>query len=119
MRRLFQKRVFDPIQLTRDTKRVKVVFGDEEVTFDMTKRIGRKAMLQNDLNDWIKKCRESFRELTMLERQKWIDGLAREVLCNFLDKGEYNTDGVGYIEHNVKIATDVMNLVSALEERLQ
>eukprot|EP00957_Ditylum_brightwellii_P046791 3551145-Ditylum_brightwellii.AAC.1 len=76
-------------------------------------------MFQNDLDNQTKKYRKSFRELTMLERQKWVDGLVREVLCNCLDKDEYKTDGVDYIEHNVEIATDVINILSALEERLK
>eukprot|EP00957_Ditylum_brightwellii_P036249 2745879-Ditylum_brightwellii.AAC.1 len=55
----------------------------------------------------------------MPERRKQIDGLAREVMCNCLDKGEYTTNEVDYIEHNVKLAMDVMNSLRALEERLQ
>eukprot|EP00957_Ditylum_brightwellii_P039807 3013999-Ditylum_brightwellii.AAC.1 len=82
LRQLRRERLNDPINLSRKTRYVRVVLhGQKDVVVDLKKRKGQNDTFEKNMRDGLKKYKKAFRELTMRQRQKRVNGVAMEIMC--------------------------------------
>eukprot|EP00957_Ditylum_brightwellii_P074288 5644643-Ditylum_brightwellii.AAC.1 len=59
---------------------------------DLTWRIGKNEAFGKHMSETIKKYRKDFRDLTMKERHKRIEVIAREVVCCCIGKNNIDNE---------------------------
>eukprot|EP00957_Ditylum_brightwellii_P045787 3473544-Ditylum_brightwellii.AAC.1 len=72
------------------------------------------------MRDRLKKYKKAFRELMMCQRQKRINEMAKEIMCCCLVREDLDKSSMKEsIEKNIGIVSDIMNVLSAIQNRIE
>eukprot|EP00957_Ditylum_brightwellii_P030322 2296566-Ditylum_brightwellii.AAC.1 len=72
------------------------------------------------MRDILKKYKKTFRELTMCQRQKRVNEMAMEIMCCCLIKKDLDKVSMKEsIKKNIAMVSDVMNFLSAVQNRIE
>ena len=89
------------------------------ISFYLTdkKCVGKNESFKKHMSETMKKYRKGFRDLTIKERHKQIEAIARGVMCCCV--GKKNVDDEismkGYIKKNLELASNLLNFLSEVQ----
>ena len=102
-----------------DVKAVFVSVGGSRKRLGLVKRTGHKQKWYDGVLEASSPYKIPFRKLSMVQRTRRIDAVAKLVIATCVDRGEMRLRGKTYFERNDNLAVDVVTVLDWLRTRLQ
>jgi hypothetical protein len=103
-------------------KRVKVKVGDKVLKDDINFRYMRKGKndsLFDDISSISSKYKLSYRKLEFRTKMSRIDEVSKLIIAMCIDRTQFKSEGLSYLEDNDILANDTLNIVHGIKERLE
>ena len=109
----------------KDLKRIKVVkvkVDNKVLKEDINYRYMRKGKhetLFDDITSVSSKYKLSYRKIDFRTKMKRIDEVSKIIIAMCIDRTEFKSQGLDYLQDNEVVANDTLNIVHGIKERLE
>jgi len=82
-------------------------------------RRGKNESYLNEIENMSSQYMFSFRRLKWRQRMERIDDIAKRIIAMCVDKKELSVGGLDYLNGNLDLSHDILNIVHGIKERLE